>query len=73
MADPIIYPSVTEVDVFPTVVEPTIEFIFGETGLTGPTGPVGPQGAQGIPGIPGVWVGIAPPADTSLLWVDTTP
>jgi hypothetical protein len=40
--------------------------IKGDVGATGPVGPIGPVGD------PGVHVGPTPPADTDLLWVDTS-
>lgn len=49
----------------------------GPQGITGPQGPQGtqgtqgPQGAIGPQGAAGVFVGPTPPADTSLVWVNT--
>ncbi len=42
---------------------------IGPTGATGPEGPTGPTGSTGETG---VQIGAVPPADTSLIWVDTT-
>lgn len=52
----------------------------GDTGLTGALGPVGPDGPEGPEGpigpegpqgVSGVWAAPTPPADLSLLWIDT--
>jgi hypothetical protein len=44
----------------------------GPEGPTGPTGPEGPTGPTGSTGDTGIEVGATPPANTSLIWVDTT-
>lgn len=41
-------------------------------GPTGPTGPQGVTGPTGATGAQGISSGAVPPADTTLLWVDTT-
>lgn len=48
------------------------EVLRVSTGIKGDTGPQGPVGPIGPTGEPGVYVGSTAPADTSLLWVDTS-
>lgn len=44
----------------------------GAAGAAGAPGAAGANGAAGAPGDPGVFVGATAPADTSLVWVDTS-
>jgi hypothetical protein len=46
--------------------------VTGPTGPTGATGPEGPTGATGSVGATGLVSGAIPPANTDLIWVDTT-
>ncbi|QRG66927.1 Gp37-like protein [Brevibacillus choshinensis] len=49
-----------------------VQGVKGDVGAQGPSGPKGDVGPQGPPGPGGYYVGSSPPADPSLLWIDTT-
>lgn len=54
-----------------TVVEQDNLLVLGTTS-TGPQGPQGATGPTGPQGTAGVYVSATPPANTALIWVDTT-
>jgi hypothetical protein len=59
----------------PSIIVTVAQVTYTQLGPTGPTGATGPQGPQGDPGAqgdPGVAVQGTAPANTSILWADTS-